>query len=89
MMDITKAAYLEGYRIRLEFDDGSVQEVDIQPFLSRAQHPSIRAYLDLEKFKAFRLEYGDLVWGDYELCFPMVDLYNNQILHDGSHREAA
>jgi hypothetical protein len=89
MTDITKAEHLGGYRVRLQFDDGSVQDVDIQPFLLRAQHPSIRAYLDPDKFKTFRIEYGDLVWGDYELCFPLIDLYNNRILHDGSHREAA
>ncbi len=89
MTDITSAEYVGGYAIRLEFDDGKVQIVDFQPFLTRAQHPSIRTYLDSQAFKSFRLEYGELVWGDYDLCFPVIDLYNNQILHDGGRREAA
>ncbi|MDD3765507.1 MAG: DUF2442 domain-containing protein [Nevskiales bacterium] len=89
MTDITSAEYVGGYAIRLEFDDGKVQIVDFQPFLTRAQHPSIRAYLDSQAFKSFRLEYGELVWGDYDLCFPVMDLYNNQILNDGGRREAA
>ena len=36
-------------------------------------------FLDKEKFKNFRLEYGDLVWGDFGLCFPVWDLHENQI----------
>lgn len=63
MTDITKAEYIGGYTLRLEFDDGKTQLVDFQPFLSQAQHPSIRAYLDPQKFRSFRLEYGELVWG--------------------------
>ena len=79
-INIVWAEYLGGYRIRMKFEDDSIQEVDFQPFLVGSLHPEIRAFLDLEKFTGFRLEYGDLVWGDYELCFPISDLYDNQIL---------
>jgi len=27
----------------------------------------------------FRLEDGDLVWGEYELCFAIADLYTGQL----------
>ena len=63
----------------LRFDDGTEQVVDFKPFLSRSVHPDIRAYLDPERFAAFRIEYGELVWGDYDLCFPVIDLYRNQL----------
>ena len=33
------------------------------------------------RFSAFKVAYGELVWGDYELCFPIVDLYHNTIEH--------
>lgn len=65
--------------LRLRFDDGTEQVVDFKPFLSRSVHPDIRAYLDPERFAAFRIEYGELVWGDYDLCFPVIDLYRNQL----------
>ncbi len=39
----------------------------------------IRVYLDPRKFANFRLEYGNLIWDDYELCFPIVDLYEANI----------
>ena len=74
-------------RIRLRFDDGTAQMVDFKPFLQRSQHPDIRAYLDAVRFAGFRLEHGELVWGDYELCFPVIDLYRNQ-LEKGASLEA-
>ena len=63
------------YRLRLRFDDGAIQTVDFLPFLSRTHHPDIRAFLDPGRFASFRLEYGELVWGDFALCFPAMDLY--------------
>ena len=44
----------------------------------------IRAYLEPVRFAGFRVEYGELVWGDYELCFPVIDLDRNMIEHDHS-----
>jgi hypothetical protein len=88
-INIVAAEYLGRYQLRLTFDDGSLQKVDFQPFLAASLHPQIRGFLDLEKFMVFRLEYGDLVWGDYELCFPISDLYDNQILSRHSERIAA
>ena len=77
------------YRLRLSFDDGTEQLNDFYPFLARAVQPDIRAYLDPERFTAFRLEHGELFWGDYALCFPMADLYHNRILHRPSIEQAA
>ncbi len=53
--------------------------MDFKPFLTKAVHPDIRAYLDPQRFSTFRIEYGELVWGEYDFCFPMIDLYCNQI----------
>jgi hypothetical protein len=69
------------YRLHLRFDDATEQTVDFYPFLSHARHPEIRAWLSPERFASYRLEYGELVWGDYELCFPVIDLYRNQVGH--------
>lgn len=69
------------YRLSIQFDDGRTQVVDFKPFLTQSRHPDIRAFLDPEKFAAYRIEHGELVWGDYELCFPVIDLYHNRIVH--------
>ena len=89
IINIIQANYLGGYNIELKFGDGTRQNVNFEPFLKKSMHPEIRSYLNLEKFKQFRVEYGDLIWGDYELCFPVKDLYANQISHSGADLIAA
>ena len=54
---------------------GTSRVVDFGPFLRKSYHPQIRAYLELEKFRTFTLDYGDLTWDNYDLCFPIADLY--------------
>lgn len=88
IIDIIAAEPAGDCRLHLTFDDGKEQIVDFKPFLTHAQHPDIRSYLDPARFAAFRIEYGELVWGDYELCFPVIDLYRNQLEHV-PHQEAA
>lgn len=80
-INILSAEHAGDYRLRLHFDDGTEQTVDFLPFLSRSQHPDIRAYLEPKRFLSFRVEYGELLWGDYELCFPIIDLYRNRLEH--------
>jgi hypothetical protein len=48
-----------------------------------------RKFLDINEFKKFKIEYGDLVWNDYELCFPIIDLYEDNILKDLEFSSAA
>ena len=79
IINIVTAALAGEYQLRLAFDDGAVQIVDFKPFLQRSLQPGIKAYLDPKRFAAFRLEHGELIWGDYDLCFPIMDLYTNQI----------
>ena len=86
-INIVAAEPAGDYRLRLTFDDGVEQTIDFKPFLTHARHPDIRVYLNPAMFSAFRIEYGDLVWGDYALCFPIIDLYRNQLEHK-NHQEA-
>lgn len=77
------------YCLTLHFDDGSQQCIDFGPFLVRAIHPAIRAFLDPLRFADWHLEHGELVWGDYDLCFPIADLYHNRILSGHALETAA
>ena len=76
---IVKAEYQQEFRIKLLFSDKSEQVVDFAEVLQTAKNPMTRKYLDLDKFKEFTVEYGDLMWNDYEMCFPTWDLYRNAI----------
>ena len=78
-LEVTDAKYVSGHRIRLTFNDGTVREVDFGPFLAKARNPDTTDYRDLEKFKTFRIEDGDLVWGDFQMIFPIMDLYRGTI----------
>jgi hypothetical protein len=78
-VNILTVEKISRYKLRLVFDDGTRQEVDFTAFLTQSRHPDIRAYLDEKLFDTYRLEHGELVWGDFELCFPIMDLYLNQI----------
>lgn len=67
------------YKLLLVFSDGKENEVDFEPFLRNSRHPAIRSYLDPERFKTYALEDGVLQWNDFDLVFPMADLYAGQI----------
>ena len=78
-LEITEANYVSDYKIHLTFNDGTVRVMDFAPFLRKARNPDITQYRQLRKFKQFRLHYGDLMWGDYEMIFPIADLHRGEI----------
>lgn len=80
VIDIVKVEYLPPYTLHLWFSDGAEQTVNFEPFLRHAAHPDIQKYLDVELFKQFKLVHGRLDWNDYELCFPIQDLYEGTLL---------
>lgn len=77
---IQSVEYVEEYKLKIVFTDNTVQVVDFYPFLSNSLNPLIRKYLDIDEFKAFGIDDGDLEWNDYDLCFPIADLYENSII---------
>ena len=78
-LKIDSAKYLSDYAIRIRFSDGNEKLVDFKQFLSKSLHPSIKKYLDENKFSNFSLTDGNLNWNDYDLIFPLSDLYNGHI----------
>jgi len=79
VISINKAEYLEGYKIKFLFSDGTEQLIDFFNFLSTAKNPMTKKYLDFHLFKNFSIEYGDIIWNDYEMCFPIWDLHEGKI----------
>ena len=79
VINVEKAEYLHGHKLKLSFNDGVQQVIDFGPFLSNSLNPLINKYLDLKEFKKYELDDGDLIWNDYDLCFPVADLYENNI----------
>jgi hypothetical protein len=78
-LEIRVAQFTGDYAIKLIFTDGTEQQVDFGPFLENSQHPAIRKYLDINRFKSFKIVDGNLNWNDYDLIFPIADLYDGKI----------
>lgn len=76
---IDSAKYLSDFAIRIKFSDGKEKLIDFKPFLTKSLHPSIKKYLDEKRFSSFSLTAGNLNWNDYDLIFPILDLYNGKI----------
>ena len=79
LIEINSAVYIGDYEIRLVFNDGVSKLVDFKSFLESSSHPSIKKYLDETKFKQFLILDGNLNWNDYDLIFPIADLYQGII----------
>ena len=81
-LSVVEAHYIGDFAIRLIFTDGYMKLVDFNPFLEQAKHPSIKRYLNENQFKKFQIKDGNLDWNDFEMSFPVIDLYQNAILKD-------
>jgi len=79
VLKIIKVEHLGGHMLKLSFSDGAEREIDFKPFLERSSHPEIRKFLSPKRFKQAALQNGELMWGDFDLIFPVFDLYENQI----------
>lgn len=79
LLEIKSAKYIGDYAVRISFNDGISRLVDFKPFLESSLHPSIRKYLDETQFKQFKIIEGNLNWNDYDLIFPIADLYEGKV----------
>jgi len=79
IIGIKNATYLADYKILFLFSDDTEKTIDFEHFLADAKNPMTRKYLDRKLFQSFSLIYGDISWNDYELCFPVWDLYQGNL----------
>lgn len=79
LIEIKSATYMGDFTIRIDFNDRVTKLVNFKSFLETSYHPSIRKYLDEYKFKEFEIIDGNLNWNDYELIFPVYDLYQGKV----------
>ena len=74
---IKRAKYVDDYRIGFWFTDGHTSRIDFRPFLTApGQNPMATQFLDITRFRAFVIDgRADILWGDWEMCFPFAALY--------------
>jgi len=78
-LEVTEATHAGRHRVSLRFNDGTAQTVAFGPFLKKATNPMFTEYRALAKFNTFQINHGNLMWGDYELIFPITDLHQGEI----------
>ena len=72
---IISATYLEGYKISLLFCDGKTSVFDFESLVN-SNMPDCVQFKDIEKFKGFYLDNGDLVFNDnWDMSLPIATLY--------------
>jgi hypothetical protein len=79
VISITSAEYIQDYKIKLSFSDGIERTIDFSEFLKNAKNPMTLKYRNEQLFKNFTIEYGDIIWNDYEMCFSVWDLHEGKI----------
>lgn len=77
---ITKAKHIKDMKLKIFFSDGNVQIVDFIQYLTCHPHPQYNKYNDPKKFRHFKIDNGNLVWGkDWDMVFPLDQLYHGHI----------
>jgi hypothetical protein len=77
VLEVVSAEYLEPYKLRIQFSDSVERVVDFEPILR--QFRPLKKFLRLKEFQAFRLYNGNVQWNNYEMIFPVHELYSGTI----------
>lgn len=62
MLGVSKAKYIEGYKVHLTFSDGRCGAVDLREFIYNDHRPIFIELKDDKIFHRFRLEFNTLIW---------------------------
>jgi len=65
---------LEGFRVRLEFEDGTQKEIDLEPYLHGPIFEPIRR--DMSVFRSVKVEEGTIAWDNGADIDPDVLYYD-------------
>jgi hypothetical protein len=78
-LKVLSAKYVSDYIINVAFSNGSEKQVNFKLFLENAMNPSAKKYLNKKKFMKFDIIDGNINWNDYDMIFPVWDLYIGKI----------
>lgn len=79
-LEVLKAIYVADYKIHIYFNDGTDRIVDFENYLFNYEF-TYPEYRTLSKFKTFKVEKGELVWGkNWDIIFPVHKLHSGNLL---------
>ena len=72
---IKNAKYIGDYKIEIIFFDKTIKNIDLKNFLFKSKNPYIKKYQNQDLFKQFRIEDGEICWGDNEFDLNPLSIY--------------
>jgi hypothetical protein len=77
---VVSAKLLSDYTLSIQFSDNSQQVLNFKDFLDHNPHPQYNKYNNPSRFKNFKIEHGNIVWGkDWDLIFPVEQLHAGKL----------
>lgn len=74
LVRVEKATPLQGFQMRIEFEDGTLREIDLEPYLRGPIFEPVRD--DPELFRDVRIEGGTIAWSNGADIDPDVLYYD-------------
>ncbi len=81
ILSVVSAKYVNKLRLEVSFNDGLIQIIDFADFLQQTKLPDLKKFRKASSFKNFKIINGNVMWGDFEMIFPVEDLYKNKIFN--------
>lgn len=79
ILSISKANYINGFKILVSFSNGKQRIIDFYLVLSKTLKGFYRKYLLPSNFRKFVVKNGNISWGDNEeVIFPVSFLYTSK-----------
>ena len=79
-VSIIKAEYAGNLSVKVLFNDNTTNTIDVGKFIKKHPHPQYDKYLEEKEFKKFKIDLGNIVWGNnWDLVFPLEQLYKGKI----------
>ena len=79
-ISVIEVNYKEAFKLEIVFNDNKKKVIDFESFLLSHNHPQFNKYKKENNFKRFKIENGNIVWGNnWDMIFPVYDLYKGKI----------
>ena len=79
-ISVIEVKYKEAFKLEIVFNDNKKRVIDFEFFLLSHNHPQYNKYKKEDNFKRFKIENGNIVWGNnWDMIFPVYDLYKGKI----------
>jgi len=77
---VVEVQFVEDYKLKITFADSHSVVVNFEPYFMENPNPVYSEYYNKDRFKEFKVENGNVVWGDsWDLIFNPKNLYYNDL----------